>query len=124
MFHLPSALIRLTARYRFQRTGKIRQRRFAVRSRLLFLLPTARSVARKREINHMTTDERNELLKDASTLAYQAIRFSGLYKELTSSEWDALAQGLGERLIYRLEGWVEAEIERVEAQKETVSANG
>lgn len=67
----------------------------------------------------MTSDERDELTKDASTLAYQAIRFTGLYRELTSSEWDALAQGLGERMIYRLEGWIETEISRIEAAKES-----
>jgi hypothetical protein len=58
----------------------------------------------------MTTDERNELLKDASTLAYQAIRFSGLYKELTSSEWDALANEYGNRLITYLEQLIDADI--------------
>lgn len=65
----------------------------------------------------MTPDERNELTRDASALAYSAIRFSGLYRELTSGEWDALAQGLGERMIYRLEGWIEAEISRIEVTR-------
>lgn len=71
----------------------------------------------------MTPDERNELTKDASVLAYTAIRFSGLYRELTSSEWDALAQGLGERMIYRLERWIETEISRIEAAKESSNAD-
>lgn len=69
----------------------------------------------------MTTDEISELLRDASSLAYQAIRFSGLYRELTSSEWEALSQGLGERMIYRLEGWIETEIARIERAKESTT---
>lgn len=69
----------------------------------------------------MTPDEHHELTKDASALAYQMIKFSGLYRDLTSSEWDALAQGLGERMIYRLEGWIENEISRIEAAKESTT---
>lgn len=71
----------------------------------------------------MTKDERDDLLEDANQLAYTAIKFSGLYKELTSAEWDALAQGLGERMIYRLEGWIENEVSRIEAAKESTNAN-
>lgn len=54
----------------------------------------------------MTSDERDELLEDANQLAYTAIKFSGLYKELTSAEWDGLAEKLGKRMVTQLEDWI------------------
>lgn len=70
-----------------------------------------------------STDERNELLRDASSLAYTAIRFTRLYKELSSAEWDGLAERLGVRLVYRLEGWIENELTRIENAKEIIGSD-
>lgn len=51
----------------------------------------------------MTPDERNELLRDASSLAYTAIRFTGLYKELSSAEWDGLADEIAKEIVNQIE---------------------
>lgn len=70
-----------------------------------------------------TNDERNELLRDASSLAYTAIRFSGLYKELSSAEWDGLAERLGKNIVEFMEGFVDAELIQRETAKESSNAH-
>lgn len=72
----------------------------------------------------MTSDEHDELLRDASSLAYQAIRFSGLYKELTSAEWDETAQRLAPDIVDVVVELIDEEREQLEAAKEsTTNAN-
>lgn len=69
----------------------------------------------------MTSDERNELLRDASSLAYQAIRFSGLYKELTNAEWDETARRLAPDIVDVIAELIDEERERLEAAKESTT---
>lgn len=73
----------------------------------------------------MIPDERSELLRDAERLAYQTIRFTGLYKELSSDEWDQLAERLGRVTLSYLEALIDEEFTRLESEKsakETVDA--
>lgn len=66
----------------------------------------------------MTSDERSELLHDAEQLAYQTIRFTGLYKSLTNDEWDELADKWGAHLVQLLEARVDEEFTRLQAEKD------
>lgn len=66
----------------------------------------------------ISSDERNELLRDASSLAYQAIRFTGLYKELSSTEWDGLANEYGNCLVVRLEQMIDTEMNARQSERE------
>lgn len=68
----------------------------------------------------MTSDERNELLEDANQLAYTAIKFTGMYKELTSAEWDGLAERWGRIIAGDLERLVDMQFTAREAAKESV----
>lgn len=71
----------------------------------------------------MNPDERHELLHDASDLAYVHIKFSGLYRELSSEQWERLAQGHAEKVVGLLEGLVDREFTRIEDEKENVWLN-
>jgi hypothetical protein len=62
----------------------------------------------------MSDDERYELNRDASTLAYAAINFTGLWKELTDSERDELANKWGAHLVQLLEARVDEEFTKLE----------
>ena len=62
------------------------------------------------------SEETQELQRDASKLAYTAIRFSGLYRELTSEEWDALADKLGALAVGLIQDEINAELTRREAE--------
>lgn len=66
----------------------------------------------------MTPDERSELLRDTERLAYQTIRFTGLYKELSSDEWDQLAERLGRVTLRYLEALIDEEFTRLETRAE------
>lgn len=70
----------------------------------------------------MTKDERDDLLEDANQLAYTAIKFSGLYKELSSAEWDKLADQMGQEIVGWLNWRCEQEAAFREAAKESTSA--
>lgn len=63
----------------------------------------------------MTTDEREQLDRIAEELAYQTIKFSGLYKSLESHEWDGLSKHLAILARRAMEKVVEAEFTRLEA---------
>lgn len=67
----------------------------------------------------MIPDERTELLHDAEQLAYQTIRFTGLYKSLTNDEWDELANKWGAHLVQLLEARVDEEFTRLQSERET-----
>lgn len=66
----------------------------------------------------MTTDERAELLRDAESLAYAHIRFSGLYRELTEDGWERLAREHGEKVIELLESLVNERFTQIESEKQ------
>lgn len=66
----------------------------------------------------MTPDERCELLRDLSSITYTHIRFSGLYRELTSEQWERLAQEHAEQVVGLLEGLVDGEFAKLEASNE------
>ena len=66
----------------------------------------------------MTGDERKELKRDAESLAYTHIRFSGLYRELTSEQWERLAKEHAEKVVGLLEGLVDEEFTRIESKQE------
>lgn len=63
------------------------------------------------------TEQQHELQRDASKLAYLAIRFSGLWKELSGAEWDAMADKFGGQLVAILEAAVDDELTRREAER-------
>lgn len=64
----------------------------------------------------MTRDEREELKRDAESLAYAHIRFSGLYRELSEEEWEQLAREHGERVVGLLEGLVNERLTQIESE--------
>lgn len=66
----------------------------------------------------MTSDERAELLRDAESLAYTHIRFSGLYRELTESEWEKLAREHAGKIIELLESLVNERFTQIESEKQ------
>lgn len=70
----------------------------------------------------MSNDERSELLRDTERLAYQTIRFTGLYKELSSDEWDELAKRLGRVTLRYVEALIDEEFTRLESAKESTNA--
>jgi hypothetical protein len=70
----------------------------------------------------MTKDERDELLKDASTLAYQTIRFTGLYKQLSSDEWNGLAERLGRVTLSYIEALADEEFTRIQSEADAAEA--
>lgn len=70
-----------------------------------------------------SSDERNELLHDASSLAYTAIRFTGLYKELSSAEWDGLAEKLAPDIVDVVIELIDEEQERIDRAREKWMAN-
>ena len=71
----------------------------------------------------MTKDERDELLRDASALAYQAIRFSGLYRELSGAEWDEVADEFGKGVIHYLEARCHTRLAILTDRKESTNAD-
>lgn len=71
----------------------------------------------------MTLDERRELLEDANQIAYTAIKFSGLYKELTSAEWDAMARRLAPDIVDVIIELIDEEQERIDREREKWMAN-
>ena len=71
----------------------------------------------------MFTDEENkELFTDASTLAYMAIRFSGLHKDLSGSEWDELADVWGAEIVSMIAAKCEAKLEALATNAEVRAA--
>lgn len=62
----------------------------------------------------MSTDERHELLRDLSAVTYTHIRFSGLYRELTSEQWERLAEEHAEKVVGLLEKMVDEEFTKLE----------
>lgn len=69
----------------------------------------------------MTPEERSDLLRDAERLAYQTIRFTGLYKELLSDEWEMLSKRLGRVTLSYLEALIDEEFTELERAKESKS---
>jgi hypothetical protein len=69
------------------------------------------------EMRRSMSEEQAELQRDALSLAYTAIRFSGLWKELSGAEWDTLAERLGKHLVAMLNVAIDDEFTRREAEK-------
>lgn len=54
-------------------------------------------------------------------LCYDAIRHSGLYKQLDNDAWDALAERMTPLIRTRVEGLINAEFTRLESESQKVS---
>ena len=69
----------------------------------------------------MTTDEHDELLRLASELSYQAIRYADLSPLLSCEEWDTFADILAGEMVAHAEQRIEQRREELEAKaaKET-----
>ena len=78
----------------------------------------ARHELQRREL----TEEQRELFIDASTLAYMAIKYSDLWKQLSGPEWDKLADDLGEKMVDHLNGLINVELTRREAEAREMDA--
>lgn len=65
----------------------------------------------------MNQEALHELTEHAETLAYQAILHSGLYRELTGEQWDALTKQYAAKMVEQVEGLVDAELTRIESEK-------
>lgn len=64
----------------------------------------------------------HELTEHAETLAYAAILHSGLYRELTGEQWDALTKQYAAKLVEQVQGLVDAEFTRREAESREMDA--
>lgn len=53
----------------------------------------------------------------AHDLCYQSIRWSGLYKELSNDQWDALAERLRAQVRTFVEGEIDNELARLETER-------
>jgi hypothetical protein len=71
-------------------------------------------------MKHLTkSDEEEKILNDlAFEFAYEAIRFSGLYRELENSEWDSFADELKTRARATVSQAIDQRIAQIEARKE------
>ena len=65
----------------------------------------------------MNAEAKQELINDAAGLAYSHIRFSGLYKQLSGDEWEALADEWGKEVYELLERRVDDFLTKKEAAK-------
>jgi len=65
----------------------------------------------------MTPEEQRDLHEDSAQLAYQAIKFSPLFRLLTNDQADALAEEIAKKIDARLAVLIDEELDRVEAQK-------
>lgn len=70
----------------------------------------------------MDKEALHELTEHAETLAYQAILHSGLYRELTNEQWDALTKQYAAKLVEQVQGLVDAELTRLEAESREMDA--
>lgn len=80
-------------------------------------LNDGRPLTEMRQSRPAMTEEQKELFVDASTLAYMAIRFSGLSKQLSGKEWDEMADVMGEKVAGYLNELVDAELARRESER-------
>lgn len=62
-------------------------------------------------------EAKQELINDATGLAYSHIRFSGLYKQLSNDEWEQLADKLGVEVYELLERRIDDFLTEKEAAK-------
>jgi len=65
----------------------------------------------------MNNEERRDLHEDSVQLAYQAIKFSPLFRLLTNERADELAERIAATLEARLAVLIDEELDRIEAQK-------
>jgi hypothetical protein len=66
----------------------------------------------------MNTEEQRDLHEDSAQLAYEAIKFSPLFRLLTNEQADALAEGMAHRIDARLADWIDEAIDKIEAKAE------
>jgi hypothetical protein len=60
----------------------------------------------------------HELTEHAETLAYSAILHSGLYRELTGEQWNALTKQYAAKLVEQVQELVDAEFTQIESGKD------
>jgi hypothetical protein len=64
----------------------------------------------------MSIEAQHELNEMAFELAYQAIRYSGLYKQVENLEWDALAEQMKWKVRAYLDALIDEELTKLEAK--------
>jgi hypothetical protein len=67
---------------------------------------------------NMNKEERRDLHEESTQLAYQAIKFSPLFRLLTNDQADALAEELANKVDVRLAVLIDEELDRIEAKAE------
>jgi len=65
----------------------------------------------------MTNEEGRDLHEDSVQLAYQAIKFSPLFRSIANERADELAEELANKVDARLAVLIDEELDRIEAQK-------
>jgi hypothetical protein len=65
----------------------------------------------------MTNEERRDLHVDSVQLAYEAIKFSPLFRLLSNERADELAEEFANKVDARLAVLIDEELDRIEAQK-------
>lgn len=75
-------------------------------------------------MKHLTKSDEEEYELDqlAHDFAYQAIRYSGLYRHLENSEWDSLADELKTRARATVSQAIDQRLAQIEAAREAQSA--
>lgn len=66
----------------------------------------------------MTPEQQRDLHEDSSRLAYQAIKFSPLFRLLENGQLDALAEEIAGKLEARLAILIDEEMDKLEAKAE------
>jgi hypothetical protein len=61
-------------------------------------------------------EAQHELNEMAFELAYQAIRYSGLYKQIENLEWDSLAEQMKWKVRAYLDSLIDEELTKLEAK--------
>lgn len=68
----------------------------------------------------MSTEEQDQLLKQSQDVALTGTVLSGLYRELSNEQWDALVESIG-REVYEL---VRERVDQARDERETAKEAG
>lgn len=66
----------------------------------------------------MTTEQKHELHEISSDLAYEAIKFSPLFRALENEQMDTLAEEIAKKLDAQVSRLIDAELDKIEAEVE------
>jgi len=65
----------------------------------------------------MTNEQQHDQRKELSRLAYEAIKFSGLFRSIANERADELAEEIAKKLDTELSRLIDEELDKLEARK-------